>query len=189
MSHNIEYFTYPLNISKEKVKKELDGYVARADWQEGCTGLFRPIRWIENPVYESHEEAAKAIDRMDTHNYDQIAVRYKYKEMKPDAKYDEMSKKADELYKEYNKRDKKLYAETLTSDFIGCKECGSRLNRKMLKSNFCPVCEKDLRPEYMKKSIQTAKDKWVKAKDSAAEYLQKKAKAEIMWIVKIEYHT
>lgn len=190
MSHNIEYFEYPYGISRDKVKKELDAYVAHADWQEGCSGLNNPIRWINGKTYDTYEEAEAAIKRYDNGWYDNVAVPYyRTGEMQADAKYNELSKKSDDLRKEFDQRMAKLYPATLTSDFIGCKNCGSRLSRKHLHTNFCPVCEKDLRPEYMLKSIEAARSRMNKATDAAAEYLRKKAKKEVWWLVKIEYHT
>ena len=43
MSHNIEYRTYKEDVDKNKVKNELDIYVAHADYGEGCSGLYNPI--------------------------------------------------------------------------------------------------------------------------------------------------
>lgn len=189
MSHNVERFEFPLNVSKTGVQKQLDNYVAHADWKEGCTGLNSPIRWLDDKVYDSYDDAVDAIDRLDRGWYDSLAVQYYNREYSSDAKYKELSAKADDARREYERRDAVLYASTVTSEYIGCKKCGSRLARKFLYTNFCPVCKNNLRSESTMKSIEAAKAKWNRANKTAAEYLEKKAKKNIMWLVKIEYHT
>ena len=57
MSHEVCHFTYPKNVNKAKVQKDLDNYVAHEDWQEGCTGLYHNIRWLDSKIYETPEEA------------------------------------------------------------------------------------------------------------------------------------
>jgi len=189
MSHNIEHFEYPQNVSKQDVEKELNSYIAHEDWQEGCSGLYHPIRWLDDKVYDTYNDACEAINRLDKGWYDNIAVQYYERETKADDKYKELEKKSDELYKEFDRRDKLLYSDFVISNSIGCKKCGSRLASKWLRSNFCPVCKNDLRPEHMLKSVEAAKAKANRARKAAADYLVKVAKKRIMWLVKIEYHT
>ena len=46
-----------------------------------------------------------------------------------------------------------------------------------------------MRPEYILKSIQAAKNKMERAEKEVSDYAKKKGKKEIRWLVKIEYHT
>lgn len=188
MSHNIEHFTYPLNVDKKKVKKELDNYVAHQDWQEGCTGLNNPIRWLDF-VYGSYDEAERAIKQFDRGWYDQLAVKYYSPLDFHDDKTKQLEIERMNLWDEFCKRRSALYPKTLKSAFIGCKECGSRLAVSRLKVNQCPVCSHELRPDYILKSISAAKAKWERADDKLKQYIDKHAKKEIEWLVKIEYHT
>lgn len=189
MSHNIEHFTYPKSVNKTQVQKNLNNYVAHADWQEGCSGLDKPIRWLDNKIYESEEEARKAIEKLDRGWYDQLAVLFKESHTPDDEKIKELRAKAAKACHEWNKRDRVIYADTVTSAFIGCKKCGSRLARTYLHRNTCPVCSAEMRPEHMLKSVSSAENKWKKAENDIAEYIKKKGKKEVMWLVKIEYHT
>ena len=47
MSHNIRHTTYPEKVNKKAVQAEWDEYAAHEGWQEGCSGLCQPIRWID----------------------------------------------------------------------------------------------------------------------------------------------
>ena len=189
--HNIHHADYPLNVNKKSVQTEWDQYAAHEDWQEGCTGLDKNIRWIESPVYETYEEAEKAIEKLDKGWYDQLAV--KYKDNIPlttkSEKLKELEQKVSDAYKEYDKRSSALYVKTRTSEYIGCSACRSRLSSKHLVSNRCPVCHADLRPETTLKLIAAAETKWKKAQQAIKEYIDKHSKKEVRWLVKIEYHT
>ncbi len=62
------------------------------------------------------------------------------------------SKKEDELQEKIKKLDEKIITyqnkhsiKNLQSEFIGCKNCNSRLARRLLISEDCPVCHNDLR--------------------------------------------
>lgn len=79
MAHNIKYFEYKEDVDRKKVQANLDNYVAHEDWEEGCSGLDSPIRWIENcGVFDSYDEALEYIKSHDKGWYDSLAVRYKW---------------------------------------------------------------------------------------------------------------
>ena len=75
--HNIRYERYENSVSRKKVQKSWDLYVAEEDYQEGACGLPNPIRWIETPVLKNYDEARKYIEDHDRNWYDCLAVRYK----------------------------------------------------------------------------------------------------------------
>lgn len=190
MSHNIEHFVYSRDDNKAEIQMELDNYVARADWEEGCTGLYNRIRWLDNKVYDNRADAIKAIESLDRGGYDQIAVLfYQRSTDRNDPKEAELEQKEREAEREMNRRSHIVYAETVTAAFIGCKKCGSKLARKYIHGNACPVCSSDLRPEHMIKSFNAAKNKWLKARENTGNYINKHGKKTVMWLVKIEYHT
>ena len=114
---------------------------------------------------------------------------YQESHIPDDAKIKELKQKSSDVYAEYQRRDRLLYSQVVTSAFIGCKNCGSRLARKYLCANSCPVCHAELRPEHMLKSISSAKNKWDRTQREVNEYIRKKGKKEVKWLVKIEYHT
>lgn len=191
MSHNIRYFTYQESVNPQDVKKELDSFVAHEDYQEGCTGLYHDIRWINSVICEDEESAQEMIEQNDRGDYDNVAVRfYDYdirKLMSPE--YEELNKKVDEVYRHLNQLQNVCYPQTYVAQFISCKKCGSRIARRYIKSNFCPVCRGDMRPAHILNKIGAAERKWKAALKQRGEYAEKNCKRVIKWLVKIEYHT
>ena len=189
MGHNIEHYTYKENVSKKKIQAELDNYVKHCTWQEGGSGTGG-IRWIDHVVCKNYEEAKEYIEKHDRGWYDCLAVRYyEYINAPDNVKLKELHDASQAAMNEWGKRDHALYPAALTSSLITCKRCGSKLSREWLHKNVCPVCGVDLRPEHIMKSIEAAKNKYLRAHEKEEEYRQKHLKKEPYWLVKIEYHT
>ena len=188
--HNVEYFNYPLNVNRKDVQRELDELAAHADFEEGCTGLGSPIRWLDGEVImESYEAAQAKIEELDMGWYDQLAVRY-YEHERPihDEKLIALKAKSDEAYKKfYHEQGKWLDAKKPA--YITCKVCNSRLNASYIHYNNCPLCCSDLRSESAKAAVEKARIKWAEADRKVREYIVKHGKQTTRWLVKIEYHT
>lgn len=190
MSHNIEHFTYAENIHRDYVKRELDNYVAHADWQEGCSGLYNSIRWLDTmPICEDEEAARAAIERLDRRNYDNLAVRFYRPVCQKTKGLETMKQKTKAAYEDYITRDREIWAETVKAEFVGCKGCGSKISRVHIRGNRCPVCHADLRPKTTLKAVAAAEARWRKAVDAEKTYEKQHGKKAVMWLVKIEYHT
>ena len=185
--HNICHYVYPENVDKKKVFNELNDYVEHVCWQEG--GSLDHIRWENYPILENRRDAEEWISKHDRGWYDNLAVRFTKPVDKSTDKLIAIRNKIQETFKEYKARDSKLYAETVTSNYIGCKKCGSKLSREHLKSNSCPLCREELRPEHMLKNVLAAKNKYLRALKEENDYVEKHSKKEVCWLVKIEYHT
>lgn len=188
--HNIEYYEYDENIKRDWVQAKLDDYVAHEDWQEGCTGLGKPIRWLEHVgICADREEAESVIEDHDRKWYDQLAVRfYQPQRTFKDAKMQEYERKTIAAFDAYRAEDD-VWAHGIKAEFVGCKKCGSKLKRLYIKTNRCPVCGTDLRPESTLKAVQSAKSRWIKAQAAENKYRSDHAKKTVRWLVKIEYHT
>ena len=168
--HNIEYFTYDENVNREWVQKELDHYVACEDHVEGCTGLGRNIRWLDNTaVYGDYGLAEQGIKANDRGWYDCLAVKF----MEPvkgftTEKLEQLKAKARDAGDAYRKKNDVL-ANCLKAEYIGCKACGSKLKREYIHTNYCPLCRSDLRPMSTLKAVEAAKAKWDKANGTVEE--------------------
>ena len=190
MSHNIMHRDYELNVNRNKVQKGWDDYVAHADYGEGATGLPNPIRWVENGISNSYEEAMERIEKMDNGWYDQIAVKYKSYKPCSTKKYNELKTRMHQAFDNYHEKMIRIHyaAENVKSEFITCKHCGSKIATKYIKTNICPVCRTDMRPQSVLQSIENAQKKHAELLRQMKEE-EKKAKYEVRWLVKIEYHT
>lgn len=188
--HNIEYFTYPENVKKDIVQKELDHVVACEDYKEGCKGLGQPIRWLENlGICADYESAEKLLRVNDRGWYDQLAVRF-YEPIPFKGKaVDELAERAQKAGDAYRKADNAVWASGFKSEYVGCRSCGSKLKRELLRTNLCPVCRADLRPDSTLKLIDVARNKWRLAQMAHDGYIKQHAKKCVKWLVKIEYHT
>lgn len=188
--HNIEHRSYMENINRDWVQRELDHYVAVADYQEGCTGLGRTIRWLDSlPVYPDYAAAEKAIDANDKGWYDCLAVRYYEPERSYHSdKLEQLQKKYRDLLDAYHEKNS-VWAKELKAEYVSCRKCGSKLKREYIRTNACPLCRADLRSESTLKAVEAAKQRYEKARKTCDEYLAKHAKKNVKWLVKIEYHT
>lgn len=195
MGHNIRYAEYPENVNRKKVQADWDNYVRHEDWQEGANSLPGQIRWIENEILGSEEEARAYINEHDNGWYDQIAVRFKEIKVIKSKKYQELSEKLMELRKDFNKRNSVYYATTVKSEFVGCKFCGSKLASKYIQNtNKCPLCKSDLRSPTTLSSLERLSERIKEVEKLLREEKQKLNKklennTTIKWLVKIEYHT
>lgn len=191
--HNIEYRVYPEKVDKAKVHKELDQYIHTQTIGEGGHGLISDIRYLNNAgIAKDRQEAEDIIKKRDKGWYDQLAVRFyapNVKSLVNNKTLVSLRAKQAEAYSNYTDKNGALYAETRTSEFISCRKCGSSLSRVHIRTNRCPVCGADLRPETTLKAIEAAKAKWKKAEKAANDYEMAHSKKEVMWLVKIEYHT
>lgn len=194
MGHTICHRTYDEKVNKRKVQDEWDIVVQHEDYQEGASGLPNPIRWIDK-TFDSYDEAMEYIDKIDSGWYDQIAVKYRdYSNIKPTKAYENLIEKRVKSIQKVRELNDTFYFQNAKVQNIGCKNCGSKLSLKYLRTNYCPLCKTDLRPESAIKRIETAKTNAKKAEkelEKAKKELERKQvkQAKIKWLVKVEYHT
>lgn len=201
MGHNICHFDYKENVNRKSVQEELDHYAAMEDWQEGCSGLYRDIRWLDNrEICESYDEAYDLINKLDKGDYDQLAVRYYVTPtIKSTSGITKAAEGVNNAQKNYTDLKENIESDFFNtkSEYIGCKECGSKLAKKYLKKTSCPLCGRNLLSETATTRLMNAHDKIVSAQKKQRDVLKKeeqkaakKAKnREVRWLVKIEYHT
>lgn len=189
MSHNVNYSVYAENVNKDRVQAEWDA-VARVEGRgEGASGLPEKICWFV-PIMDNIEEAKEYIRIHDSGDYAQLAVRFRMPT--------ERSKKTAELEErlsiargKFQVLNQKPHFADVKSEFIGCKNCGSRIAAKYLKGNFCPVCHADMRPETVRKRLNALSENIEKAEKAYQEGIRADAKKSktVKWLVKTEYHT
>lgn len=197
--HNIIMEVYDENVDKRKIQEQWDNYAVTENRQEGCSGIY-PIRWIDNKIYVSQEEAEFAIKDLDNGWYDCLAVKFydrKASESTYTKAYQNMLK-TQGLYKEayYNVTDKaREEFFSCKSEYVGCKECGSRLKRALLKQAKCPLCGASLLSNTMQNRINGAKKRLENINEKCDKQYKRECdrikpdKASIKWLLKVEYHT
>lgn len=188
--HNIEHYTYPENVHRDYVQRELNYYVQNETRGEGGHGLDKDIRWLEKlPVCKDYDQAVRTIEINDKGWYDQLAVRYYDHSSKfNNKKLEWLKEREKDALAAYREKDG-IWAKNLKAEFVGCRTCGSRLKREYIQSNCCPLCKHDLRPDSTIKAVESALNRYKKAEAARNSYVCDHAPKTVKWLVKIEYHT
>lgn len=185
--HNIMYFTFNSKFTLKNINTEVVNYVKSHGDRYGTEFVSIPT----STVFESYEKAEEYIQCIDKGDYDGYAVRYlDYSDIKKNSKIEEIEGKILETNDKKAEYIRSHSIKTQKSAYIGCSECGSKLNRECLRSEKCPVCYTDLRAESTLSRIASY-DKRIKDYQDALykEKTKDKKKAKEMWLVKFEYHS
>lgn len=194
MSHNIEYYSYPITKKQTAIESELQAYAKRRTYEEGGGGLPNSIRWL-NYVCDDYNSAQKFLESNDRGWYDQLAVKFKHFD-KPFSsnRLSDLKAKLAEARKKLRELESKVAFKEFKSQYVSCKKCGSKLNKDFIKSNYCALCSNDMRSDTTKNAIAKLKEK-VESLEKAVREEEKKLavknakEAKVYWLVKIEYHT
>lgn len=186
--HEIYYWDYEENTNRSEIMAEIQDIAER----EG-DGYHSSMTWHDKLApFESREEAKTFIERENTdHWYDDHAVRYMdYSSASKTKKCEELESKIKDLVKLSREYEKKHSVHNSEAKHIGCKNCGSKLNKEYIVGEKCPLCRHDLRSkttleklEYYRKKIDEYGDK------IKLEMRKQKKAAKVMWLVKFEFHS
>lgn len=189
MSHAIEYITTDKRTEIMTVADEFAFY--NVDRGENPHGSYHGRMTIhDKPICESYEDAKQFIDAHDNGWYDDHAVQYKDKsQLKPTRQMETLKERMNKAI-----ADKRAFAEehsvqSRKADFVGCKKCGSKVAVSYLRTNRCPVCGNDLRPDYVIKRLEKYDADLDKMRKQYAELERnQKGKCPVKWLVKVEVH-
>lgn len=111
----------------------------------------------------------------------------------PSKTLENLQKRQSDARKAYWDLQKAFHFANHKSATVGCQNCTSKIALKYLRTNKCPVCGEDLRPESTRNRIAALKaklDNLVEQceKKEKAERLKSIEKAETYWLVKTEFH-
>lgn len=184
--HQMEVVSYKLTVNKDKVFKDLNRDAKRnSDYGDGIA----PIQWKER-IFESYDDAYEYI--MDNWFGDYESVAYKYRDidsLKKSKKAIELEERIIETRKQYDSLNSKIHYKDIQAKYVTCKECGSKINKDYLRSNRCPICNKEMRPETVLNKLESLTCMIEKLKsDLKVEKMKRIDKAPIKWLVKYEYH-
>lgn len=190
MGHNIVYLKVPEKCFRDEVQDRCNRRAAAEDWQEGCSGVS-PIRWLDSvEPLDSEDAAYEYIKTHDRGDYYCFAVRFKQADQMP-AEYVKLCAHRSTVQSRYDALNAVIHYKEGKSQYVSCKQCGSKLATAYMRSNYCPLCNTDLRPptvinklsEY-KRQLNELTQKILDVKNTA----DSKGK-NIFWLVKYEYHT
>ena len=185
--HNICYLEEAENVNRAEVLEYIES-TARVDG-DGYSG---PLKWhTEIPPMENRDAAQKKIESLDRGWYDDHAVRYySYENAEETKKMKDIKRQIKETQEKSANYAKEHSVMMFKSEFVGCKNCGSKIAKKYLRNDHCPVCYKDLRSETTLKTLEGYKEKieklWQAVEDEKKKQINKR---EVRWLIKYEYHS
>ena len=193
MGHSIQFDVFPMSMSKGEIFAEVDE-VALCQGDSG-SGLDKDIRWYDNDIQESEEEAEAFINEHDTGWYDQLAVPFRKvnQEHLTTKKTLDLKRRIADLEEVYYTKNSNIHYANVKSKTIACKTCESKLATAYLRSNHCPLCRSELRPDSVLKDLESKAEK-LKALRQQLKDEEKKLAAKaikhstLMWLVKTEFH-
>mgnify|MGYP000021237709 CR=1 FL=1 len=190
MSHEIKYSVIPINANKKAFKAGQDEMAYHDHWQESSEGLPSDIRWIDY-VCANQDDAERYIETHDKGWYDQLAVKFKQADYSKSKKLSTLNDNRRSVVRKMNDLNNNKHFANVKSSLISCKCCGSKIAVKyMAKTNYCPVCRNDMRPDTIKNRIKSYNDKIAKIdKDITQLKHQLDQKGNLYWLVKTEWHS
>ena len=113
------------------------------------------------------------------------AVRFlDYSCIAPTKKMLDLKRRLDETVQKKTDYAEKHSVKNFKADFVGCPGCGSKIARRFIHADKCPLCHKDLRSETTIKTINGYDEK-IKELGKLYDEAEKKnkKKAKVMWAV------
>ena len=186
MSHCINWNHFPETYSRQRITDAICYEVQHSGDRYGTD----VIRFPTEKVFENEESAEQYIRSIDKGWYDGIAVKYlDFSDVKDSSKTKELQNKIAEVA---SKKKEYVIAHSVKMQkaaYIGCPECGSKLNKEKLRGESCPLCNTDLRAASTLERIASFENRINEyRKKIKAEIEKDKKKAKVMWLVKWEYH-
>lgn len=186
MGHEIKYTVHKTTEDRRSIMDEIQAYARRYG-----DGYSSHVTWHDNiPPFDSYDDAKKFIDDHDNGNYDDHAVQYyDYHDVPETAKIKKLQETIQTLRSARADWVQSHSVKTQKAQYIGCPKCGSKISRQYLRGEHCPVCGEDLRSGYILEKIEWYDRKISLCYDSIQEErVKQKKKAQVMWLIKFEFH-
>lgn len=188
MGHSIHYMEFPKNATEKRIGQERAEVI---NWEgDYKVGDYQNDYTLHNIICDTREEAMKKIDEYDNGWYDDHGVMFRdYSKVKPTKQMEDVQNRIVDTLQKCKEYESEHMPNKVKAEFIGCKVCGSKVAKKYVHDQYCPVCRSDMRPKTTLDRIQSYKDKvtYLKRKYTELEKKQKN-KAEVKWLIKLEFH-
>ncbi|MFR6124063.1 hypothetical protein [Faecalibacillus intestinalis] len=175
-----------LSYAKSEIKRNIRRYGNIEEYPDLGNDIL-PIISIET-VCKSFEEAEELADSLDWKGKNSLLIPYKdvgdrdIWTIKVNTIYLNIYHEENNLEK-YIKRSRGC--RNHKSKFVGCPRCGSRLNRKSISNDKCPLCGQDISSSTVKKTIKRYKNNIKEMKKELREEKEKlayKAKTKYLFL-------
>ena len=175
-----------LSYAKSELKRNIRRYGNIEEYPDLGNDIL-PIISIET-VCKSFEEAEELADSLDWKGKNSLLIPYKdvgdrdIWTIKVNTIYLNIYHEENNLEK-YIKRSRGC--RNHKSKFVGCPRCGSRLNRKSISNDKCPLCGQDISSSTVKKTIKRYKNNIKEMKKELREEKEKlayKAKTKYLFL-------
>lgn len=185
--HNIHYWDFEEKCNRSFVLEDVEDYA-----KSNGDGYSGPLKWHDEvPPLKNRDAAEEWIKQHDKGWYDDHAVRYyDYSKAKDTKKIAELKARESDMVSKLNNYRLEHSVTRFKAEYIGCSSCGSRISRKHLRSDYCPVCRADLRSAGVIAKQKEYEDKLVGLRDKIKEETEKQTgNRTVRWLVKFEFHS
>ncbi|MBO7732357.1 MAG: hypothetical protein J6S67_07385 [Methanobrevibacter sp.] len=185
MGHEIICWDYPKTTKITDICADAREYASR---YSDSGGLYESITDLSYKIFPSYEEAKNFC--YSQKSYWNGIVSYRQGDYSKSKQWVALHEEIIMLREKYNHLQDQPHFTELTSQFVGCTECGSKINRvKLGRRNVCPVCCADLRPKTVLNKLDKIKKDIDKVKEDLVK-LEKKLDetGEIRLLIKFEFH-
>lgn len=189
------YITYEIAEDENHIWRIAEDFAYyNADRRINPNGEYHGVLTIHKEMqpFETHQDAHNYLQHTCTKRCDDHAVPfYAPVKQRTNKKIQDLQRRILETRDKYYDLDAKSWIGYRTSAYIGCPECGSKIDKKHLKQgeNLCPCCRTDLRPPSTHKRLNgyIEKIKELENRLKTEEKIEyKKGKQVIMWLAKLE---
>lgn len=185
MSSVVFKLTFDKNTKKEEIKKEVNEILHRERLL-----LSGNIEFKDTKIFDTQEEAEEYLDNS-RFEHDSIGVLFNdYSGINiKSAKLISLEQDLEETNNKLRNYRKEHSVKNFKAEFITCKKCGSRINKKYIQFEMCPLCDNSFKSETVKKTINNYLTKMEKINDLIKverNKLERKLKkdAKVKWLVK-----
>lgn len=186
MGHDINFISCDEKCDRRAVLEHIRNEAATSG-----DGYYGSVKWHDEvEPLRDYDAAMNWIIDEDNGWYDDHAVRYyEYHDTSSNKKIKELSAKIKELVRQSEEYQEAHSVRNFKAALISCNKCGSKVARKYIRGDTCPVCGADLRSKSTLEKIAWYKEKRMALSERLSEERYKIATKEVKWLVKYEYHS
>lgn len=192
MGHYITYMSFPRKTTRTEIFAARARVIENDGERDGGVLLSSDngFKLHDGRIFDTYDEAEAEINRLDKGWYDDHGVLYRdYSKVKPTKAMETVRAQIATTKDKRREYINSHQPNRVKAEFIGCHNCGSKIAKKYLRSSNCPICNHTLLPKSTQDRI-TAFDKKIKELENRYADAEKKQKekAEVKWLVKLEFH-